>query len=158
MNVIRKRPTNYLTQDLVSHTRRVCSLYKQMLIDIDWWEDDFFEARFKKLKLRAEFDKHMHIKDAREAKALVEKYEQVFQDNIHPYHAAGIERQPFSKEGISYMRNLESPDYVMDWWHPLNKAQFPYYFAKREAMKDDYIRMWKKKMVKPGVEAHHDSH
>jgi hypothetical protein len=57
MNVIRKGPSNYLTTDLVSHTRKMCSLYKRLLCDIDFSEDDFFESRFKTLLLRAEFEK-----------------------------------------------------------------------------------------------------
>lgn len=141
--------SNYLVRDLVSHTRRVCSLYKKMLRDIDWSETEFFEARFKKLQLRAEFDKHKNIKDMRAAKALLEATEQNFLRTMHPYMANNIEWHPYSKEGIAYQRNMESPDYVMDAYHPLEKAQYPYYFEKREQMKEDYMRMWKKKMVKP---------
>lgn len=142
--------SNYLVRDLVSHTRRVCSLYKKMLRDIDWSEDDFWEGRFKKLQLRAEFDKHKNIKDMRAAKALLETHEQNFLTTMHPYTAYGLEWHPYSKEGIAYGRNMLSPDFVMDNYHPLEKAQYPYYFAKREAMKEEYLKLWKKKMVKPG--------
>uniref|UniRef100_A0A6G1S538 NADH dehydrogenase [ubiquinone] 1 beta subcomplex subunit 9 n=1 Tax=Aceria tosichella TaxID=561515 RepID=A0A6G1S538_9ACAR len=146
MNVTRKGASNYLTTDLVSHTRKVCSLYKRLLRNIDFSEDDFYEARFQKLQLRAEFDKHKDIKDARVAKALLEKGEKHFEENGHPYYVSGIEIHPYSKDGIAYGRCEESPDYVMDYYHPLDKARYPYYFAKREEMKKEYLNLWKKKM------------
>lgn len=86
----------------------------------------------------------------REAKAILEQSEAKFKDEQHAYHAHGQPFHPYSKNGIAYERNLLSPDYVMDWYHPLEKAQYPYYFAKREAMKEEYIKLWKKKMLRPG--------
>lgn len=144
--------TNYLTTELVSHTRRVCSLYKKMWRDVNYWEDDFFECRIKRLQLRASFDKNKNIADMREAKALLIKTEEKFKwEQQHPAHFHGQPWHPFSKEGIAYERNLLSPDWVMDYHHPLYKAQYPYYFAKREEMKDEYLKLWTKKMTKPGV-------
>lgn len=141
---------DYLKRELISHTRRVCSLYKKMSRDVEFWEDDFFEGRFKKLNLRKRFDEAKEIKDLRLAKALLQKTEKDFFYTQHPYHALGQPLLPWSKEGIAYGRNLESPDYVMDIYDPLEKAQYPYFFAKREAMKDEYLKIWKKKMMKPG--------
>lgn len=114
--------------------------------DLEWWNDDFLEGRFKKLQLRAEFDKYKNIKDIREGKRILEMGEKKLFEDIHPHHALGQPLHNFSKEGISFGRNLESPDYVMDYYDPLEKAQYPYYYAKREAMKDEYIKLWKKKM------------
>lgn len=145
-----RAPADYLKRELVSHTRRVCSLYKRMLRDVDYWHDDFFERRWKKLLIRKEFEKYQHIKDMREAKVLLEKGEQEYLDTVHIYNIRGQPYHPYSKEGIAYMRNLLSPDFVMDFYHPLEKAQYPYYFAKREQMKDEYLKLWKKKMMKPG--------
>lgn len=122
-----------------------------MARDIDFWEPDFFEGRFKKLILRSQFDEHKNIKDVRAAKALLIKTEEKFKDDINPYHASGQTFHAFSKDGISYGRVLESPDYVMDYYHPLEKARYPYYFAKREQMKEEYVRIWRKKMMKPEV-------
>lgn len=141
---------DYLKRELISHTRKVCSLYKRMARDIEFWENDFLEGRYKKLVLRSEFDKYKNIKDLREAKRLLEEGEAKLFKDIHPVHARGQPALPYAKEGIAYGRNLESPDYVMDSYHPLEKAQYPYYYAKREAMKDEYIKLWKKKMMKPG--------
>lgn len=142
--------TDYLTRELVSHTRRVCALYKKMSRDIQYWEPDFFEARFKKLQLRQKFDSYKDIKDTRQARAIYEAAEKKFRlQDIHVYHAHGQPLHPYSKEGIAYGRNEESPDSVMDFYHPLEKARYPWYFAKREQMKDEYIKLWKKKMFKP---------
>lgn len=141
---------SYLQRELVSHSRRVCSLYKLMCRDIDFWERDYFEGRFKKLVIRREFDKQKNIKDMRKAKALLQQATAKFKQEQHPVHEHGQPIHPFSKEGISYDRALESPDYVMDWYHPLEKAQYPYYYAKREQMKEEYLELWKKKMMKKG--------
>lgn len=142
--------THYLDRELISHARKVCSLYKRMSRDIEWWEGDFFEQRFKKLQLRAQFDQHKNINDMREAKMILNEGERKFHKEINPYNAQGTPKHPFSKEGIAYSRNVESPDYVVDTWHPLEKARYPYFFAKREEMKEEYINLWKKTMMKPG--------
>lgn len=145
---------DYPKRQLMSYTRRVCSLYKKMRRDQEfWYNDDFFEARFQCLLIRAEFDKNKNIKDIRKGKAILEAAEKKFHDDIHPYHAKGQPLHPYSKEGIAYERELLSPDWVVDFWHPLEKARYPYYFAKREQMKDDYINMWKRKVLKTPAEA-----
>lgn len=144
-----KMSADYLKRELVSHTRKVCSLYKRMMRDIAIKDDDFFEGRYKQLLVRREFDKNKNIKDLRVAKALYIEAERQFTKDLHPY----LEIMPYhaySKEGIAYGRNFESPDFVMDFYHPLEKAQYPYYFAKREHMKDEYIKLWKKKMLRQG--------
>jgi NADH dehydrogenase (ubiquinone) 1 beta subcomplex subunit 9 len=33
----------------------------------------------------------------------------------------------------------------LDYWHPLEKAQYPKYFATREIRKMEYIMWWQKK-------------
>lgn len=140
---------DFLKRDLISHTRRVCSLYKKMYRNIDFAEEDFFEGRFQKLKLRAKFDQFKDVKDMRKAKALLQLGLEEFNREAHPDHIHGPPLHAHSKEGIAYDRNKISPDYVMDYYHPLEKAQYPYYYAKREQMKDEYINMWKKKMMTP---------
>lgn len=147
---------DYLKREFISHTRQVCSLYKRMLRDVDFKEDDFFEGRFQKLIIRAEFDKYKKIKDMRKAKALLEDAEKDFFDKMDPYHKFGLPWHQFSKGGIAYGRQLLSPDWVMDYYHPLIKAQYPYYYAKREQMKDEYIKMWRKKVLKKPVEENKD--
>jgi len=33
----------------------------------------------------------------------------------------------------------------LDQWHPLEKAQYPEYFARRDQRKMEYIERWQKK-------------
>lgn len=142
----------YLKRDLISHTVKVCSLFRRLIRNVEFSEDDFFEQRYKKLLIRAEFDKYKNVKDLRKAKALLEMGENHFKKNVDPFYAAHPVVQTFSKEGIAYDREDLSPDWVMDYHHPLEKARYPYYFAKREQMKDEYIELWKKKMMVPNVD------
>lgn len=44
--------------------------------------------------------------------------------------------------GVAAGRVVEPPDWVLDYWHPLEKAQYPTYFCKREARKCEYIAHW----------------
>lgn len=52
---------------------------------------------------------------------------------------------PYSPGGICFERYSDYPDVNLDWWHPLEKAQFPYYFAKREEMKAEYLKLYEKR-------------
>lgn len=40
-----------------------------------------------------------------------------------------------SPGGNAHGRKVELPDWVLDYWHPLEKAQYPDYFARREKRK-----------------------
>lgn len=44
--------------------------------------------------------------------------------------------------GVAPERVVESPDWVLDYWHPLEKAMYPVYFKKREVRKCEYIKLW----------------
>jgi len=58
--------------------------------------------------------------------------------------------------GVAYDREEETPDWVLDYWHPKEKEQYPEYFAKREQRKKEYVEMWEKQYGKPKPgEAHH---
>lgn len=35
-------------------------------------------------------------------------------------------------------------DWIIDYWHPLEKAMYPDYFARRELRKQQFIEMWEK--------------
>lgn len=152
---MQKIMANHLKTDLVSYTRRVCGLYKAMIRDQYWKNNDFLEMRYQILLIRAEFDKNKGIKDTRRAKMILERAEQKFVDNMHPCAKAGLEILPFSKDGIAYGRNEDYPDSVMDLHHPAEKSVFPYYFAKREQMKDEYLAIWDKKVRKATVKEGH---
>lgn len=50
--------------------------------------------------------------------------------------------------GLAYGREVELPDWVLDYWHPLEKAQYPDYFARREQRKKEYVIWWEKQYGK----------
>lgn len=49
----------------------------------------------------------------------------------------------YSFGGVAYQRVVTPPDWVLDYWHPLEKAMYPTYFARREERKSCYIEKWK---------------
>jgi len=63
---------------------------------------------------------------------------------------------PSSPGGTAFDRDCFPPDWVLDSWHPLEKAQYPKYFAKREERKKEYIALWEKRWGKPFIP--HDEH
>lgn len=61
-----------------------------------------------------------------------------------------------SPGGCAFEREVIPPDWVLDYWHPLEKAQFPDFFAKREARKLEYVAWWEKQYGKPtAADLHH---
>lgn len=72
------------------------------------------------------------------------------------YNANILFLVPSSPGGTAYQRECIPPDWVVDSWHPLEKAQYPKYFAKREERKKEYIALWEKRWGKPFIP--HDEH
>lgn len=62
---------------------------------------------------------------------------------------------PQSPGGTAYDREQIPPDWVLDYWHPLEKAAYPEYFARREQRKKEYVEMWEKQYGKPKEDEHH---
>lgn len=60
-----------------------------------------------------------------------------------------------SPGGCAFDREVIPPDWVLDYWHPLEKAQYPEYFARREKRKDEYVAWWEKQYGKQDPNAHH---
>ena len=56
---------------------------------------------------------------------------------------------PHSPGGVAYGREVIPPDWVLDYWDPIEKAAYPKYFALREKRKREYLEMWEKKYGKP---------
>lgn len=54
-----------------------------------------------------------------------------------------------SPGGCAFEREVIPPDWVLDYWHPLEKAQYPDYFARREQRKKEYVAWWEKQYGKP---------
>lgn len=135
----------YLTVRLKSHKDKVCSLYKRAIRNN---YSRFYlpeDIRYAVVTLRKRFDDNKDIKDMRIAKKLLEEGEKEYEDELY--------YQPlkfgFSPGGINYRREAVVPDWVLDYWHPLEKAQYPEYFALREQRKKEYIERWEKKYGKP---------
>ncbi|XP_045460699.1 NADH dehydrogenase [ubiquinone] 1 beta subcomplex subunit 9 [Harmonia axyridis] len=125
---------------LVSHTRKVQSLYKRALRNLENFYTQREIYRFRAVLLREDFDKNRDIKDLRVAKELLENGEEYLFKVSHPLP----KKFPGSPGGVAYGREVPPPDWVLDYWHPLEKAQYPEYFAKREEMKKEYIKLWEK--------------
>uniref|UniRef100_L7M0I8 NADH dehydrogenase [ubiquinone] 1 beta subcomplex subunit 9 n=1 Tax=Rhipicephalus pulchellus TaxID=72859 RepID=L7M0I8_RHIPC len=142
---------SYLVTKTVSHKFQVCSLYKRALRALEAWAIERDEYRMDCVRMRQRFETYRHIKDLRVAKEILEKGEEELFMHEHPYplHYA------LAPQGVAYGREQPSPDWVLDYWHPLEKAQYPEYFAKRELRKKEYVENWEKKYGKPGPDAAH---
>jgi len=130
----------YLKRDVQSHTRRVQSLFKRICKNEESWSKERPEIRYRLALVRAEFEKHRHVKDMRVAKMLLDEGERQLWLNIHPQP----KKFAFVPGGVCFERYHEYPDWHCDYWHPLEKARYPHYFAKRELRKKQYIEMWEK--------------
>ncbi|XP_054719526.1 NADH dehydrogenase [ubiquinone] 1 beta subcomplex subunit 9-like [Uloborus diversus] len=140
----------HLQVTLRTHAQKVCSLYKRAVRN-EWSKyDDRWEYRYHAVLMRARFDEHKDEKDLRKAKKLLEDGEKELAANMH-YQPRKFS---YSPGGINYGRDVPTPDWVLDYWHPLEKAQYPEYFARREQRKLDYIERWERKYGKPAETDH----
>jgi len=100
--------------------------------------------------LRARFDENKELADPVKAKQLLLEGEHEFFIKQHP--------QPFkfpnSPGGVAYGREPRIPDWLLDTWHPLERLQYPDYFAKREQRKQEYIEQYEKQFGKPDTAGH----
>ncbi|KAK0183262.1 hypothetical protein PV327_001321 [Microctonus hyperodae] len=125
---------------LVTHARKVCSLYKRAVRNLEAWHTLFTDFRYEAVVLRARFDKNKDIKDLRVAKELLKKGEDELWDCLHPQPLCF----PESVGGCAHEREVIPPDWVLDYWHPTEKAMYPKYFATREKRKKEYIEFYNK--------------
>lgn len=84
------------------------------------------------------------MQDLRNAKLLLEEGERKLFLHLHPKPKKFL----FSPGGLMYEREAIYPDGHLDLWHPLEKAQYPHYFAKREARKKELVAMWERNQSK----------
>jgi len=142
---------SYLQTRVLSHSRRVRALYKEALRNLQSFYYFRHLYRYHAVVLRARFDASKDEKDMIKAKQLLESGEEELFMKKHP--------QPFkfpnSPGGIAYGRDPYVPDWIIDMWHPLERAQYPEYFARRELRKKEYIERWEKKYGKADVHGHH---
>ncbi|KAG8226456.1 hypothetical protein J437_LFUL003448 [Ladona fulva] len=130
--------------EAVSHVRRVCSLYKRSLRNLESWYDHRPAYRYRAVLLRERFDKNKNEKDMRVAKQLIMKGEEELKEMSH------WQPKKFCKSpgGSAFERAVVPPDWVLDYWSPEEKAQYPDYFARREQRKKEYIQWWEKQYGK----------
>ncbi|KAH9640173.1 hypothetical protein HF086_007372 [Spodoptera exigua] len=62
--------------------------------------------------------------------------------NAHLVISYAVARSIGEAGGVAYARVVTPPDWVIDYWHPLEKAHFPEYFKRRETRKCEYIQKW----------------
>ncbi|CAH1113592.1 unnamed protein product [Psylliodes chrysocephalus] len=129
---------------ITTHTRKVQSLYKRALRMLENWYDRREVYRYHAVLMRQRFDQNRNIKDTRSAKELVAKGESELFENSH-WHPRKF---PESPGGVAYGREVQPPDWVLDHWDPLEKAQYPEYFARREQRKKEFVKMWEDKYGK----------
>lgn len=131
--------------EVISHTRQVCSLYKRICRDYLSWYPDRATWHYHVALVRADFEKNRNVKDMGKAKQLIEAAEKQLAEemNYKPFV------YPDSPGGSAYERYVVIPDAVLDFWDPVEKAQYPKYFAQREARKQEYLQLWEKKHGKP---------
>jgi NADH dehydrogenase (ubiquinone) 1 beta subcomplex subunit 9 len=101
--------------------------------------------------MRDRFDKNRNIKDAREVLAIMQAGEEELFNKQHSQPC----KFPNSPGGVAYEREVIPPDWVVDYWHPLEKAQYPDYFARREQRKKEYLAIWDKNFGKGNADHHH---
>ncbi|KOB69377.1 NADH dehydrogenase [Operophtera brumata] len=127
-----------------THAQKVCSLYKRGLRNLEAFYDRRHVYRYQAVLLRARFDKHAKEQDMRVAVDLLKKGQEELFMTQHPVPRVF----PMSPGGVAHERVVTPPDWVLDYWHPLEKARYPEYFKKREQRKKEFIAMWEKEYGK----------
>ncbi|OAD56609.1 NADH dehydrogenase [ubiquinone] 1 beta subcomplex subunit 9 [Eufriesea mexicana] len=134
---------------LISHARKVCSLYKRALRALEISNRTRHEYRYRAVLLRQRFDKNRNIPDVRVAKRLLLAGE----EELYRMNQCDKTIFPNSPGGICYERYFDPSDAVLDYWHPIDKARYPKYFAQREKLKEEYQKFYKKLYPESSEEA-----
>lgn len=101
--------------------------------------------------MRARFDKNANVRDFRTVEELLASGEQELFDKQHPQPRKFAN----SPGGVAFEREVIPPDWILDYWHPLEKAQYPDFFAKRELRKKEYLEKWDLQHGKGINDGHH---
>jgi len=133
----------HLQTRIPTHARQVCSLYKRALRTVEDWQITPHHIRFEAVMLRARFDENKDV-DIRLAKKLLSEGEKELFESLHPQP----KKWATVPGGVAYQREPVMFDWILDTWDPIEKAQYPKYFAKREMWKKERIDRWEKKYGK----------
>ena len=101
--------------------------------------------------MRARFEENKNIQDFRE----VERLMALGEEDLFLKQHGQPRKFPMSPGGVAFEREVIPPDWILDYWHPLEKAQYPEYFARREQRKKEYLSKWDLQHGKGTGEAHH---
>ncbi|CAH2986575.1 unnamed protein product [Chilo suppressalis] len=101
-----------------------------------------YTIRYHQVQLRNVFDKNACVTDPKEQRRLLWVGENEIFEKHNPLPLAKFARSIGIAGGVAHGRIVESPDWVLDYWHPLEKAQYPEYFRIRECRKCEYIKKW----------------
>jgi NADH dehydrogenase (ubiquinone) 1 beta subcomplex subunit 9 len=110
-----------------------------------------FQYRYQAVLMRDKFEKNRNLKDQSQIQLLMNEGEKELFLKQHPQPRKFAN----SPGGVAFEREVEPPDWIVDYWHPLEKAQYPEYFARREERKKQWLDMWDKKYGKGTGEQHH---
>ncbi|KAL5282046.1 NDUFB9 family protein [Megaselia abdita] len=109
--------------------------------------------RYRAVILRKRFDDNKTVSDMRTASELLAAGEKELFETQH------FQPKKFANSpgGCAYAREVIPPDWVLDYWHPLEKAAYPEYFARREKRKEEFVTWWEKTYGKPDAKdlGHH---
>ncbi|XP_066595825.1 NADH dehydrogenase [ubiquinone] 1 beta subcomplex subunit 9 [Prorops nasuta] len=136
---------------IVSLNRRVLTLYKRAVRNAEAWNPDRAKFRIEAVKIRARFDANKDIKDSRLVKMKLLEGEKELYSNWHPVQKIFGD----SPGGILYERHDHVPDWVLDFWDPIEKAAYPKYFAQREKAKKEYEEYYKKQYGDVKLDEHY---
>lgn len=126
----------------LNHTQRVRRLYKRGLRNLEAFKDQRYVYRYAAVLFRQQFDANMDV-DMCQAKNLLEKGEAELKARGH----WDVRKFMQSPGGCDHGREVVPPDWVLDYWHPIEKMQYPDYFARREHRKSEFIEAWKDKYL-----------
>ncbi|CAK9297884.1 unnamed protein product [Gordionus sp. m RMFG-2023] len=132
---------SFLETRVLSHRQRVCRLYKQSLKTLRDHYDLYYLWRYHAVVLRARFDANKDVIDMIKAKQLLMAGERECHKYRHPQPLIF----PSSPGGVAYERYPAIDDVILDFWHPLEKMQYPTYFSTREKRKKEYIKLYNEK-------------
>ncbi|XP_055644184.1 NADH dehydrogenase [ubiquinone] 1 beta subcomplex subunit 9-like [Toxorhynchites rutilus septentrionalis] len=130
------------------HAKRVCTLYKKAIRNLEAWYDRRHVFRYQATLMRARFDAHKNENDPTKIAQLVADGERELFETQH------FQPRKFANSpgGDAFEREIVPPDWILDYWHPLEKAHFPEYFARREKRKEEYTVWWEKQYGKATIE------
>uniref|UniRef100_A0A0A9W0G0 NADH dehydrogenase [ubiquinone] 1 beta subcomplex subunit 9 n=1 Tax=Lygus hesperus TaxID=30085 RepID=A0A0A9W0G0_LYGHE len=141
---------SHIPTKVLNNKQKVLSLYKRALRNLESWNGWRLDYRYQAVLMRARFDENRNIKNEKKIAELLNDGEEELFRRMH------WQPKKFANTigGNNYGRAHETPDWVLDYWHPLEKAQYPEYFARREKRKEEFIRNWIKEHG-PLEQGHH---